>query len=149
MSCFPNRGENGFFIKWTDSAQIDHVSFDAMTRKLLGSMCRLVGHKRGRHDRDVRAISNLVGTAKWHGLEFVRYGPTHGVERAVLQDNDGAVVLERGNRQALGVARERRHDHGKAGEVRERGLKTLRMSGPLAPPLADHAPDNDGYVSRT
>ena len=55
---------------------------------------------------------------RWHRAMDV-------VQPAVLEEEDGIVVLDAGNQQAFGIVRRRRHHHFEPGNVRKPGMQAL------------------------
>ena len=55
---------------------------------------------------------------RWHRAMDV-------VQPAVLEEEDGIIVLDAGNQQAFGIVRRRRHHHFEPGNVRKPGMQAL------------------------
>src|SRR5512140_726735 len=68
------------------------------------------------------------------------------VEMLVLEEEYGVVTPDRRPKESRGVERGRRHDHPKAGDVREGDLSRLRVIGPASGKVASdrHADDDRG-----
>jgi hypothetical protein len=98
------------------------------------------------HDRDVVALAMKACLSERDRLELVRYFLLDRVERAVLEEEDGVVVVDRRPEQTAHVGRRGREDDLEPGHVHEPGLELLRMLGPGAPPGATLRPDRQRHL---
>src|SRR5207248_428390 len=97
-----------------------------------GAAIRFTGASRSsKASSAVLALLVDAGLADRDGDPLVRHlGLDPAVEVLVLEEEDGARILDRAREQALRVLRRGGADALEAGDVRERGLRVLRVEGP-------------------
>ena len=78
-------------------------------------------------DSDVLACAVDPGLSERDRLELVGHLALDRVQRAVLEENDGVVVVDRAPEEPAHVLRRRREDDLEPGDVDEPGLELLSV----------------------
>src|SRR5439155_11531215 len=79
-------------------------------------------------------------------LQVVRHLFLDAVQRAVLEEEDRIVVVDRRPEEAPDVGRSRREDDLEAGDVHEPGFELLRVLRARRPARAALRPERDRYL---
>ena len=118
------------------SVPVYDLDGDALALGSCGCLERLVREATRRHHGHVLTLAVHTRLAERNRLELVRNLALDRVQRAVLEEHDGVVVVDRGPSRPRGVlGRGREHDL-EARDVDEPGLELLRVLGrPAGPAL--------------
>src|SRR5712691_2393375 len=117
-------------------ARIDDLDGDALSFRLLRRAHRLVHEAAGRDHGYVLALPVHARLAEGDRLELVGDFFLDPVQRAVLEEDDGIVVVDRRPEQSAHVGRRRREHHLQPRDVHEPRLELLRVLRARAPACA-------------
>ena len=125
---------------------VDDLDRDALLLELIGGVERLVDESAGRDDGDVLALPHHPRLAERDRLELVRHLFLEAVQRPVLEEDHGVVLVDRAVEEPADVRRRGGEDHLQARDVDEPRLELLRVLGTGRPACAALRPDGQRHL---
>src|SRR4029453_15058962 len=122
-----DRLDNGSLVERLQCAGVDDLDRDPLLLGLLGGAQRFVDEAPRCDDGDVLAFALHSRLAERDRLELVRHALLDPVQRAVLEEDDRIVVVDRAVEESADVRGRRRDDDLEPGDVHEPGLELLRV----------------------
>ena len=129
-----HRADDRLLVEREKRPWVDDLDRDAVLLRLLRRLQRLVDEPPRRDDRHVGALAMDARLPERDRLELVRHLALDRIERAVLEEDDGVVVVDRRPEQAAHVLGRRCEHDLEPGHVDEPGLELLRVLRPGRPP---------------
>ena len=97
--------DDRLLVERLERARVEHLDRDALRLGLLGRLQRLVHEPADGDDRHVAPFAVDARLAERDRLELLRHVLLERVERPVLEEDDGVVVVDRRPEQAADVGR--------------------------------------------
>ncbi len=144
---FANGVKNGFFVEWTDGAQVEDFCVDIVFR---GE--KFCGMERGEDsatvsdERDVGPFAFEVSDAERDGVLGVGHFPFFAVEEGVFHEHDGVIVTDGGFHEAFCVVSGGGADDFESGNIGEPVFRRVRVGGADVGSSVSGAADDDGAV---
>ena len=138
--------DDRLLVERKERPRVDDLDRDPVLLRLLGGGERVVHEPPGRDDGDVRPLAMDARLAERDRLELVRHLALHRIQRAVLEEHDGVVVVDRGPEEAPHVLGGRGEDDLEPGDVDEPGLELLGMLRARRPARAALRPDRERHL---
>lgn len=126
------RGEHAGLVPRLDAAQVEHLGRHAVGGQGIGGGQGGADGGSVGHDGDVRALAGHAQPAQRDRSRVLRQVPLGGVQRLVLDEDDGVGVVDGGAQKAVGVGGVARADDAQARNVGEPRLQALRVLRPGA-----------------